>query len=64
MTFDLLPDDKKEALHNAMFIGDKRIDQAYNEVNNLFKNRKLDEAAELMSKIEKQADTYFDHTEK
>ncbi len=47
-----------------MFIGDKRIDQAYNEVNNLFKNRKLDEAAELMSKIEKQADTYFDHTEK
>lgn len=36
-----------------MFIGDKRIDQAYNEVNNLLKTKKLSEVAELMSKIEK-----------
>lgn len=59
MTFDLLPDEKKDLLQKSMFIGKKRIDQAYNKANSLFKERKPDEAAEILDQIEKHADTYF-----
>lgn len=63
MTFDLMPEDKKQYLKEVMFIGDKRLDQVFNDANNLFKERKLEESAELMSKIEEKVDLYYRNLE-
>ena len=59
MTFDLFPEDKKKYLRDTMFIGDKRLDQVFNEANELFKAKKLDESAELMQKIYEKADLFY-----
>ncbi|MGN0614443.1 MAG: hypothetical protein ACI4JB_11165 [Porcipelethomonas sp.] len=58
MTFDLVPEDKKQYLKETMFIGDKRLDQVFNDANNLFKEGKLEESAELMKRIEERADAF------
>ena len=63
MSFELLPDESKAHLKNAMFIGEKRIDQVYNEINGLVKDNKLEDAEKLFSEIEKKADKYFSETE-
>ncbi len=59
MTFDLIPEDKKQYLRDTMFIGEKRIDQVFNEANNLFKEGKLEESAALMKKIEDKVDEFY-----
>ena len=59
MTFELLPKEQQEHLKNAMFIDGKRLDQVFNEANNLVKDKKLEGAVKLLRKIEKHADTYF-----
>lgn len=53
MSFELLPDESKAHLKNAMFIEEKRIDQVYNEINGLVKDNKLEDAEKLFSEIEK-----------
>ncbi len=63
MSFDLLPEENKAHLKNSMFIDGKRIDQAFNETNELVKNKNLDAAIEILKKIEEKADTYFAETE-
>ena len=63
MSFELLPDESKAHLKNAMFIEEKRIDQVYNEINGLVKDNKLEDAEKLFSEIEKKADKYFSETE-
>lgn len=58
MTFDMMPEDKKQYLKDTMFVGEKRLDQVFNDANNLFKEKKLEESAALMKKIEEKADLY------
>ncbi len=58
IAFDILPEDKKQYLRETMLIGDKRIDQVFHEANELFKEHKLEESAELMKKIEEKADAF------
>ena len=64
MTFDLLPDDKKELLKNAVFIDGKRIDQVFNAADKLVREKKLEGAVKLLKKIEAQADKYFADNDK
>lgn len=59
MSFDLLPEENQKQLKEIMFIGDKRIDQVYNDVNTCVKNKDLDGAVSLLAEIEKNADQYF-----
>lgn len=59
LAFEILPEDRKQYLRDTMLIGDKRIDQVFNQANELFKERKLEEAAELMKKIEGKADAFY-----
>lgn len=59
MTFDMMPEEKKQYLKDTMFIGDKRLDQVFNDANNLFKEKKLEESAALMKEIEKKADAFY-----
>jgi len=63
MMFDLIPEDKKQYLRDTMFIGDKRMDQVFNEANNLFKARKLEESAALMKQIEEKVDEFYKNPE-
>ena len=63
MAFDMMPEDKKEYLRKTMFIGDKRLDEVFNEANELFKVGKLKESADLMQKIEEKADAYANDPE-
>lgn len=58
LTFEIMPEDKKQYIKDTMFIGDKRIDQVFNEANNLFKEKKLEESVKLMKKIEEKADKF------
>lgn len=58
LAFEIMPEDKKQYLKDTMLIGDKRIDQVFNEANELFKEKKLEEAAALMKKIEEKADAF------
>ena len=53
MSFELLPDESKAHLKNAMFIGEKRIDQVYNEINGLVKDNKLEDAEKLFRRLKK-----------
>lgn len=59
MSFDLLPEDNKKQLKTMMFIGNKRLDQVYNDVNTCVKNKDIDGAISLLAEIEKRADQYF-----
>lgn len=59
MSYELLPEENKKQLRDALFIGDKRIDQTYNEANNLVKANDLDGAIKLLEEIEKKADSAF-----
>ena len=59
ITFDMMPEDKKQYLKETMFIGEKRLDQVFNEANNLFKERKLEESAALMKKIADKVDDFY-----
>ncbi len=61
LSFEILPEDKKQYLKDTMFIGDKRVDQVFNQANELFKERKLEEAVELMKKIEEKADKFLEN---
>ena len=63
IAFDMMPEDKKAYLRETMFIGDKRLDQVFNDANELFKEGKLEESAELMKKIEEKADIYAKNPE-
>lgn len=63
MSFELLPEERKKELFEKIFIGDKRIDQVYNEINELAKKRDIDGAIALLAKIEERADTKFAPTE-
>ncbi len=64
MSFDLLPEENKKQLKEHMFIGDKRVDQVFHDVNECIKKKNLDGAIELLAKIEEKADKHFVSTEK
>lgn len=59
MSFELLPEENQKQLKSMMFIGDKRLDQVFNDVNLRVKNKDLDGAISLLSEIEKKADEFF-----
>lgn len=59
MSFDLLPEENKNQLKTMMFIGDKRLDQVFNDANTCVKNKDIDGAINLLAEIEKKADQYF-----
>ncbi len=63
MTFDLMPEEKKEYLKEIMFVGEKRLDQVFNDANELFKDGKLEESAEMMKSIEEKVDLYYRNLE-
>lgn len=63
LTFEIMPEDKKQYIRETMLIGDKRVDQVFNEANNLFKERKFKESTELMKKIEEKADNFLKNLE-
>lgn len=63
MALDLLPDKHKEKLQQMMFINGLRLDQAYNRANELLNEKKLDEAIEIMVKMEERIYTFFSPTD-
>lgn len=63
MSFELLPEENKKQLKDMMFIGDKRLDQVFNDTNELVKKKDIDGAIALLKKIEEKADKYFSSTE-
>ena len=63
ISFDMLPEDQKKYLKETLFIGEQRLDQVFHQANELFKQRKMQESADLMKKIEEKADFFMERPE-
>lgn len=59
MSFEILPEENQKQIKEIMFIGEKRVDQVYNDANEAAKNKNIDAAIELLAEIEKKADKHF-----
>lgn len=59
MAFALLPQEKQEQFKEIMFIGNKRLDQVYNDACECAKRRDIDGAIDILSQLEDMADKHF-----
>lgn len=59
MSFDMLPDENKKQFKEIMCIGDKRLDQVYNEAAELIRKNDFDGAEEPLKKLEQKMDKHF-----
>lgn len=61
--YEIMPEDKKEAVRSQIYVGDKRFDEAYREASMLSHDGKINESIEITQQLYDKVMTTFRETE-